>query len=65
VAWGSHHSHILMKSLNFESISVTVESYCIYCNGGDGGGGGGDGHFPFLRLFRGEGGVSPPEVSLG
>jgi hypothetical protein len=25
-----------MKSLNFESISVTVESYCIYCNGSDG-----------------------------
>jgi hypothetical protein len=32
-----------MKSLNFESISVTVGSYCIYCKGGDGGGGDDDG----------------------
>jgi hypothetical protein len=40
-----------MKILNFELISITVESYRIYRNGGGGGGGGGDGHFPFLHLF--------------
>ncbi|KAF8497437.1 hypothetical protein F5888DRAFT_1697912 [Russula emetica] len=31
------------ESLNFKSISITVASYCIYCNDGDGDGGGGDG----------------------